>query len=535
MVANEEPGWGRGGREVPADGKDGQLPGPEKETWIDRIPADLAWQERICPMKIGEEWVLACDANHDPPHRLYSQLCFLLGQGFRWNPVSGARLEALLRSAYAPLQQDTPQHPHSFSVVDEGDGYLAQKGAHPVDGDLIVRQVNHLISEAVNRRASDIHLECDDGRFRLRYRIDGFLREQSDLPWEWREAILSRLKIMAGLDIAEKRRPQDGRIRMRSHPGSSVDLRVSTMPTHMGEKAVLRILDRGTLSLSLDNLGFSQPALKALKQVLRMPHGMLLVTGPTGSGKTTTLYAALSEINQNHRNIVTIEDPIEYHLSGINQTAARPEIGLDFTTLLRTVLRQDPDVIMVGEIRDPETAGMAVRAALTGHLVLSTLHTNNAASAIMRLLDMSIEPFLVAGSLRMVLAQRLVRRLCRECRISRPPSEKLLQVYDLPETLCSATFFVGRGCPSCGGTGYRGRLALFEQLPVTEDLSRLLTVPSALNGFYDSAGRVQLATMAEQGLAAALSGETSLAEILRVTGVPENLGNHHNSPEDSRL
>ena len=313
----------------------------------------------------------------------------------------------------------------------------------------VVQQVNTIIHKAIEVGASDIHVEPYEERVRVRYRMDGVLQHIGELSLMHKDALISRIKIMAHLDIAEKRRPQDGRIRIEKEK-NSIDLRVSTLPTDFGEKVVLRILDKSEQRLDLKQLGFEQENLKTFRKAINHPYGMILVTGPTGSGKTTTLYSALNELNTDQVNITTIEDPIEYNLVGINQTHVRSDIGLTFSHALRSILRQDPNIIMVGEIRDLETAEIAIRAALTGHLVLSTLHTNDAPSAITRIVDMGIESFLVASSVRLVMAQRLVRRICESCKQEYVPDEILLKDLNLNGSSC--TFYKGEGCEQCNGS-----------------------------------------------------------------------------------
>lgn len=312
--------------------------------------------------------------------------------------------------------------------------------------------VDQFIGNAIKINASDIHFECSENTFRVRYRVDGHLREVHATSSAKSSSVMSRLKIMANLDISEKRRPQDGRIRFGNNK-NAVDIRVSTLPTNYGEKIVLRILDKSQVELDLAKLGMNRQQLEILQNKIKIPYGMILVTGPTGSGKTTTLYSTLKEINSVEKNILTIEDPIEYDLEGINQSNVKSDIGYDFANALRAFLRQDPDVIMVGEIRDKETAEIAIRASLTGHLVFSTLHTNDSISALTRLIDMGIEPFLVASSVKLIIAQRLVRKICG----------------------CRKTNVKEKECTVCGGTGYKGREALFEIVEITEDLSELIS------------------------------------------------------------
>ena len=337
----------------------------------------------------------------------------------------------------------------------------------------IIQNVNKYITDAINQGASDIHFEPFETFFRLRFRIDGRLVEVERIPLEKKFAYISRIKIMAELDIAEKRRPQDGRIRMVG--GSKiVDIRVSSMPTDFGEKIVLRLLDKSSFKLSMDNIGFTETMQEKFETTLQSPHGIILVTGPTGSGKTTTLYTALNYLNEPDVNILTVEDPIEYNLEGINQTHVRADIGFTFAKALRSFLRQDPDIIMVGEIRDAETAEIAIRAALTGHLVLTTLHTNDAPTSIVRLTEMGIEPFLVTSSLRMVIAQRLVRTICTHCKHEIKPDNRLIGHLSLENRAEIKKYYGGKGCDYCNKTGYMGRTAIIEMLPITEKISDLI-------------------------------------------------------------
>ncbi|MEL6443171.1 MAG: GspE/PulE family protein [Bacteroidota bacterium] len=374
-----------------------------------------------------------------------------------------------------------------------------------------VQQVDRLITRAAALRASDIHIEPYESSVRIRYRLDGVLHLAGTLAPHQHAALVSRIKVLSGLDIAEKRRPQDGRLRVdRPHSQPPLDLRVSVLATHFGEKVVLRLLDRSALRLDLEALGFDPAPLALLRAAIHRPHGIVLVTGPTGSGKTTTLYAALSEIDTDRLNVSTVEDPIEYDLPGVNQTQARPDIGLGFAEALRAFLRQDPDVLMVGEIRDTETAEIAVRAALTGHLVLATLHTNDAAGAVMRLADMGVAPYLLASSLRLVAAQRLLRTLCSACK--RPAQS----------TGATTAPFESVGCPECNGTGYRGRAAILEALPLVGHAAQeavRAADSAALRALGQHEGWPSLAEAASRAVS---TGTTSQAEALRVTeGLPD--------------
>lgn len=377
----------------------------------------------------------------------------------------------------------------------------------------VIRAVNRLIADAVDARASDIHLEPAEDRLVVRYRIDGLLVDQPSLPAAMRAALVSRIKVMAELNIAERRLPQDGRLRVAVR-GHEIDLRVAIAPSIHGQTVVLRILDKSGMALDFAALGFS-PALAArMHETLARPHGIMLVTGPTGSGKTTTLYAALAAINSDTRKILTIEDPIEYRLPGIVQTQVNAGIGLDFAAALRSFLRQDPDVMMVGEIRDLETAQIAIQAALTGHGLLSTLHTNTAAGAITRLLDMQVEPFLLASTLNAVVAQRLVRRLCPHCRVPHTPGPGQRAALGCDE---HASFWRGAGCAECGHSGFKGRIALVEFLEVDEGIAELILERADAREIARRAGPGQLYTMLEDGLAKAAAGLTTIDEVLRVT------------------
>src|SRR5881409_1820949 len=371
----------------------------------------------------------------------------------------------------------------------------------------VVRLVNLLIENAIAAQASDIHIEPFEDTLRIRYRLDGILFDQEAPPRRLQAAVTSRIKLMAEMNIAERRLPQDGRIRV-TVPGRRVDIRVSTIPTVHGESIVMRLLDRSSVFLALEKLGFAPGTLRHFESLIKRPHGIVLVTGPTGSGKTTTLYGALDKINSPDRKIITVEDPVEYQLKGVNQIPVKPKIGLTFATGLRHIVRQDPDVILIGEIRDLETAEIAIQAALTGHLVFSTLHTNDAPGAITRLQDMGVEAYLVASVLEGVLAQRLVRRICPACRASDTPSPADLTALGIAGA-DGARLYRGRGCDECRGTGYRGRTGIYELFPITEDARSLILRRAALE-----AGMV---TLRLDGWAKACAGVTTVEEILRVT------------------
>jgi len=381
----------------------------------------------------------------------------------------------------------------------------------------VIRLVNLLITRAVEARASDIHIEPFEDRLRIRYRVDGVLLDYESPPKRLQAAVISRVKIMAKMNIAERRLPQDGRIRLQIL-GKDLDLRVSTIPTLYGESVVMRILDRSTLLLSLGELGFPDDVRGQFQRLIRKPHGMLLVTGPTGSGKTTTLYTALSEINSADKKIITIEDPVEYQLLGVNQIHVKPKIGLTFANGLRSIVRQDPDVIMVGEIRDAETADIAIHSALTGHLVFSTLHTNDAPGAITRLLDMGIENYLVSSVLVAVLAQRLVRVICFECREPYHLDVAAIKQMGIKtEFDGSLQVFRGKGCAACNFTGYRGRTGIYEFLVISEEIQHLILEKTDANVIRQRALALGMKTLWEDGWSKVEQGVTTLDDLLRVT------------------
>ncbi len=382
----------------------------------------------------------------------------------------------------------------------------------------VIRLVNHLIDKAVEMRASDVHIEPFERRLRIRYRVDGVLCEGQAPPNRLRPAVISRVKLMANLNIAETRLPQDGRIRLAIR-GKEIDFRVSTMPTMFGESVVLRVLDRGSVVLDFSALGFDEQSLETYLRILERPNGILLVTGPTGSGKTTTLYTSLLRLNTGETKILTVEDPIEYQLEGVNQVQVKPKIGLTFARALRAFLRQDPDIIMIGEIRDLETAEIAVQAALTGHLVLSTLHTNDAASTITRLLDMGVENYLLASTVNGIVAQRLVRTLCSHCREAYQAFPEMAEQLGLDGggQAGPATLYRARGCEHCSGTGYRGRTSILETLVMCDPIRRFVLKRAEAHEIQREAVQSGMRTMYQDGVRKALAGVTTLEEVMRVT------------------
>ncbi len=411
--------------------------------------------------------------------------------------------------------------------VDVSDVELAKEGQEEINLDQLVESseegpviklVNLMLVQAIKDRASDIHIEPFEKQLRLRYRVDGMLYDSTAPPKGLQSALASRIKIMANLDIAERRLPQDGRFRIKL-AGREVDLRVSILPTIHGEKIVMRVLDKGNLNLNLESLNLQPDDLQKFKNAIDAPHGMILMTGPTGSGKTSTLYAVLTQLNTSDVNIVTVEDPVEYQMLGVNQVQVKPEIGLTFAGGLRSILRQDPDVVMVGEIRDSETADIAVKAALTGHLVLSTLHTNDAPGAIARMVDMGIEPFLVSSSVLMICAQRLVRKICPHCKEAfKVPADVFTRLSLSAEEAAANTYYRGRGCSRCKDTGFLGRMAILEVLAITNAIREQILLNTSAKTLKDLALKEGLKTLRMSGLEKAKAGLTSLDEVLRVSG-----------------
>jgi type IV pilus assembly protein PilB len=475
------------------------------------IPRSVAADLCALPLSVENGTLLvALPENFDP--QVLNDLAFLTGKKINAETFPAASLATAIERLYGSKNIDAKRSKFvggsEVSALKNGDGRndLSNDGS-------IVGLVDRIISDAIHVRASDIHVEPYERSVRVRYRLDGVLQEVLHPRPQKAKAIISRLKIMADLDIAEKRRPQDGRIRIKEDSGI-IDIRVSTLPTDFGEKIVLRILDKSQLQLDLTKLGFEPHDLTLFQRIIRLPFGMILVTGPTGSGKTTTLYAALNHINSSQVNITTIEDPIEYNLPGINQTHVRSEIDVTFAAALRSILRQDPNVIMVGEIRDSETAEIAIRAALTGHLVFSTLHTNDAPSAITRLMDMGIEPFLLGSSVKMIIAQRLLRKLCDSCkRHTEPTQDQVEELHIQP----GARFYGAKGCSACNSVGYSGRTAVYELLRIQNGLSDLVVKGMNASEFRSRAQSNGMVTLREAAIRKAERGETSLEEVVRET------------------
>ncbi len=476
---------------------------------LDRVPGEMAREYGALPiLERNGRLTVAID---DPLKvHLVDNLRFVVGAEIDCAVASPTALKKALAAAYGKEEgASTPGAAPSASQEEAEDAP-------------IIRLVRKMVEEALEARASDIHVEPFADRLRVRYRIDGVLREVAEHPSTLQPPLLSRLKIMASMDIAEKRRPQDGRIGMRI-TGKEIDIRASVLPGNHGETFVMRLLDREASLLTLADLGLHLDDETRLRKILKRPNGLVLVTGPTGSGKTTTLYAALSFLNRPDVKILTAEDPVEYHIQGINQTQVKPKIGLTFARILRAMLRQAPNVILVGEIRDKETAEVAIQAALTGHLVFSTLHTNDAISAITRLIDMGVPPFLVAAGLQAILAQRLVRLLCEKCAQPVAPSASLARILGVaPAALEGRSLRREKGCGACGGTGYFRRKGLFEMLEVDAGLKEGIYAGEALGRLRDrarAAGRYT--TLYEDGVRKVLDGTLTAEELLRVTRAGE--------------
>ncbi|HKR80400.1 MAG TPA: type II secretion system ATPase GspE [Nitrospira sp.] len=490
--------------------------------WIKKVPIHFARRYRVLPLKVDDGAIIV--ATTDPLETAaLDDLRLLLGMPIKAVLTGTMSLMSCLNRAYDEAASPTGAEEVMEDIAASEN---LDKIAHELDEpqDLldatdeapIIRLVNSVLFQAVRQRASDIHFESFERGLVVRYRIDGVLYPILTPPKHLQSSIIARLKIMAALNIAEKRLPQDGRFAIRT-AGKDVDLRVSVLPTSHGERVVLRLLEKENRLLNLTEMGFSPERLHTIQQLIRLTHGILLVTGPTGSGKTTTLYAALSEINAPDKNIITVEDPVEYQLLGIGQMQVNPKINLTFAAGLRSILRQDPDVIMIGEIRDRETAEIAIHASLTGHLVFSTLHTNDAASAATRLIDMGIEPFLVASSVVAVLAQRLIRKVCHDCKQAyQPDDEELIRLGVVPGKT-KPTFYRGVGCPACTQTGYRGRTGIHELLVLDDEVRRLIGNKADAAAIRQAAVSRGMVLLKEEAAEKIFAGITTTEEVMRMT------------------
>ena len=484
---------------------------------VSKIPIGYARKHLILPARSASGELVLLSGNPDAREAI-DEMRFLAGPvRVVQTPAEDLlpRIDIAYQNAAAPLDDIADGLPDEWDLdvtaaIEETKDLLDSPDEAPV-----IRFVHSVLVRAIRERSSDIHFEPYEKELIVRNRVDGILCQMITAPRKWHAPAISRIKVMAGLDIGERRLPQDGRIRIRIG-GKEVDIRVSTVPTSFGERAVLRLLDQTNILIGLSDLGLDPEDLAILERFLARSNGILLVTGPTGSGKTTTLYAALRRLDSGTKNIITIEDPVEYQIQGIGQIQVNPKIHLTFAGGLRSILRQDPDVIMVGEIRDPETAEIAIQASLTGHLVLSTLHTNDSASAVTRLVDMGIEPFLVASSLSGVMAQRLVRRLCPHCRVPYSPSESELRRLGLTLRHKSKFYRAGR-CESCSNTGYSGRTGLYEILTADEEIRSLILTRADASGIKALAVSKGMRTIMAAGVEKIVSGATSVEEVLRVT------------------
>ena len=488
---------------------------------IKRVPIAFCRRYRVLPLRDENGAILT--AATDPLETVaLDDLRLLLGKPIAPVLTSTVALLARLNRAYDDIANPAGAEEVMEDIAaNESLDQLAHELDEPqdlldaTDEAPIIRLVNSVLFQAVRQRASDIHFESFERGLVIRYRIDGVLYPVLTPPKHLQPSIIARLKIMAGLNIAEKRLPQDGRFAIRT-AGKDVDLRVSVLPTSHGERVVLRLLEKENRLLNLSEMGFSKERLTVIHQLIQLAHGIMLVTGPTGSGKTTTLYAALTHINSPDKNIITVEDPVEYQLLGVGQMQVNPKINLTFAAGLRSILRQDPDVIMIGEIRDRETAEIAIHASLTGHLVFSTLHTNDAASAATRLIDMGIEPFLVASSVVAVLAQRLLRRICPDCKRPYRASEEELSRLDLPPG-AAVTLYRGAGCAACSQTGYRGRTGIFELMVLDDDIRRLIGGKADSTAIKQTAIAKGMVTLKQEGAERVIQGHTTLEEVMRIT------------------
>jgi type IV pilus assembly protein PilB len=484
------------------------------------VPKDVAEKHQCIPVnRAGASLILAMS----DPSNIYAidDIKFLTGYAIEVVVASEQAIKEALEKYYTEKAPSYEEVMEGFDENEIGFEHDAEEGINVVDLEKsatdapVVKLVNLVLLDAIKKGASDIHVEPYERDFRVRYRVDGVLYEVMKPPFKLKAAITSRLKIMAELDIAERRLPQDGRIKLKLGKGREMDFRVSVCPTLFGEKVVMRLLDKSNLQLDMTKLGFDVEPLRMFKEAIDRPYGMVLVTGPTGSGKTTTLYSALSELNKTSDNISTAEDPVEFNFSGINQVQMHEDIGLNFAAALRSFLRQDPDIIMVGEIRDFETAEIGIKAALTGHLVLSTLHTNDAPGTVSRLLNMGIEPFLVTSAVNLILAQRLARKLCQECKKAVDvPAQALTDIGVQPDEIGSFQVFEPAGCRTCNDRGYKGRVALYEVMPLWDSVKELVINGASTAELKNEAIRLGMQTLRMAGLAKLKAGTTSIEEVV---------------------
>ncbi|PIE19937.1 MAG: type IV-A pilus assembly ATPase PilB [Proteobacteria bacterium] len=490
------------------------------EDVISLIPKEVAQKHQCIPINRAGASLIVAMAD---PSNIYAidDLKFLTGYNIEVVVASEVAIEESISRYYDRVNYDEVMDGFDESEIDftddedEGNVVDLEKASEEAP---VVRLVNLILINGIKRGASDIHIEPYEKKMRVRYRVDGVLYEEMNPPLRLKNALTSRIKIMSALDIAERRLPQDGRIKLKLGKGREMDFRVSVLPTMFGEKIVLRLLDKSNLQLDMTKLGFDPEPYEDFMHMIHQPYGMCLVTGPTGSGKTTTLYSAMADLNKTTENISTAEDPIEYNLPGINQVQMHEDIGLGFANALRSFLRQDPDIIMVGEIRDFETAEIAVKAALTGHMVLSTLHTNDAPSTINRLLNMGVEPFLVTASVNLILAQRLARRICKDCIEEIPANpQSLIDMGMSPEDAAAVRMQKGRGCRTCNDTGYKGRVALYEVMTMGEELKEMVLQGASTAELKAEAIRLGMQTLRMAGIRKIIEGVTTPEEVIRVS------------------
>lgn len=492
------------------------------------VPPQLIQKHQLVPAKlVGSTLTIAMS---DPTDLVaINEIKFITGYGVRVVLASPSAIKKTLDHRFGGASYDDVLKKFGdgdMEIIHEHDDVNLQELQQATMEAPVVTLVNAILADAATRRASDIHIEPYEKIFRVRFRVDGVLQEIMSPPLRLKNPLVSRLKVMAGLDIAERRLTQDGRIKLKMGLNGELDIRVSILPTLFGEKVVMRLLDKSNLQLDMAKLGFDPQTLKDFQEAIHKPYGMILITGPTGSGKSTTLYSALSELNKPDVNISTAEDPVEYNLVGINQVQVREQIGLNFAACLRSFLRQDPDIIMVGEVRDLETAQIAVKAALTGHLVLSTLHTNDAPSTIDRLINMGVEPFLLTSSINLIAAQRLVRKICEQCKEPvQVDSEALINLgVDSSDVVGGFPTFRGRGCGNCNGTGYRGRLAIYEVLVMHETLKELVLRAASAVELKREGVKLGMSTLRMSALQKVRDGLTTVEETIRVTDSDKGFG-----------
>lgn len=488
---------------------------------IKLIPADLAHKYLVFPLALKGNTLVIAMAD---PSNIFAidDIKFLTGYRIEALAAVESAIKDAINEHYASStslsELVSRMDGEAVEFIEEGEEIDISELKSASQEAPVIKLVNGMLADAIRQGASDIHLEPYEKVFRVRFRIDGVLYKVMDPSLKFKNAIISRLKIMSNLDIAERRLPQDGRIKIKMERDLDVDFRVSVLPTLFGEKVVLRLLDKSSLQLDMTKLGFEEDDLKNFHKAISQPFGMVLVTGPTGSGKTTTLYSALSELNKISQNISTAEDPVEYNLMGINQVQIHEEIGLTFANTLRAFLRQDPDIILVGEIRDYETAEIAIKAALTGHLVLTTLHTNDAPSTVNRLLNMGIEPFLISSSVILILAQRLVRKICPECKTSITlPEQAFIDLGVKPEEFRDIPLYKGTGCKHCSNTGFKGRIAIYEVMPVNENVKELILKGASSTDLKKEVIKSGLSTLRKSALNKMKQGLTTVEEVLRIT------------------